>query len=285
MVRLWRRQLSQVDVGLGSDNVLAWAQVPSDGFLNGVTGEIHCTFLTTRIGIETATYYGVKGVMVASPSPDDSGDNANEMWDALVDKDKDFAKGALDIDPSDVVTESFIEPGEPNINALMDMETYDEAGEFYSRAKLMTYMGTRSGFDAATEPGDWLPADAFKVRSSKRRMRADYHSWAMIAFGCPAMDDKQTTPAAFGGEAQWAQLKYVEMVLEQAFTHLIGLTEVGAETPWEDAAAMLEAYIEPTVYEATASSFTQTTWRVFGMHTWDVSVPGHPNFSSISAKE
>ena len=70
------------------------------------------------------------------------------------------------------------------------------------------------------------------------------------------------------------QLKYMEVVLEQAWMWLVGLVETGAETPWEDAANMIGDFLEPNVNEETAGDFKAVTWQTFSKMTFEITVPG-----------
>lgn len=63
---------------------------------------------------------------------------------------------------------------------------------------------------------------------------------------------------------------------------LMGLTEAGAETPWEEAALLVEEVLEPTVIEETAANFNNGAFDVYTAMTWDISVPGRRSFNTIS---
>ncbi len=70
------------------------------------------------------------------------------------------------------------------------------------------------------------------------------------------------------------EVKYIDHVLEMAMMDLLGLTEAGAETPWEEASDLLRAYLDPSLLEPNAGTFVGTSWGAFGELTFDVVVPG-----------
>ncbi len=78
--------------------------------------------------------------------------------------------------------------------------------------------------------------------------------------------------------------KYVELVLEQAWMHLVGLVEAGAETPWEDAALFLEIILEPPPQEDNAASWFTDDMKVWSNFTFDISVPGSREFKQLTAE-
>lgn len=69
-------------------------------------------------------------------------------------------------------------------------------------------------------------------------------------------------------------MKYIGHVLERALLHLFGVTEMGAETPWEEATALLKKHLEPDVFEDVGGKFGSDSWRVYSMAMFDHSVEG-----------
>lgn len=264
--RVFRDQLSMDTVAAGFDEVIGWAQIPSEGKMNGVNADIHM-ILGGFLGTENAMVYGCKGLVARDFDPD-SNKNANNVWDIVVPKDIDMASGVIDSDyVTTAVTAPFFEPGEPNVNELYG---FDEHNEFYKRVKMITVASAPRMSDPTTSPGDWLPTDTFKIDVHKR-IDVDFDSWAMIAIASPSMDDVTLTMQVWGGN-DFPVLKYLKKVLEDSFWHAVGLTTT--EQPFDDAALLLERFVVPTVYEDVAGAFATQTWTVFGNFTWDISVPG-----------
>lgn len=276
-MRFFRHTLGQVVVAAGADQVIGGAAIPSDSKLNGVMGQVHLQ--TSRQSILTSCLYGCDGRVLVHTDPD-SPVSYNTIWDQQVDKDVDVSVGIVDIGE---VTDStpFFEPGEPNVNQIAGMSISNDE-RFFRRRKMISFMTSPRGFLDGT-PDTYMPGDVFPVRVNKGIGVRDW-SVAMLAVASPSMDDVTTTswltPTA---EAEWMQAKYLEVVLEQAWMELVGLTETGAETPWEDAALEVEEILEPTVVEVTAGAFSAPQLDVWANLTWDITVPGRRTFGSLSA--
>ncbi len=271
-MRFFRHSLGQVVVAPGADTVFGGVLLPSESSLNNVWGEIHIVGLVAN-QFDQAAVYGAGGYVLLVEDPNAT--NAFQtIWDTMVPKDADFSAGALDLDAESANTAPEFEPGEPNINRLMDLQVNDEKNRFFKRRKMLSFANRPAGFNASDTPDSYIPSDVFQVRSRKN-IFADYHSAAVMALSSPAMDDVTTTVWASPADSvHWMQIKYLDVTLEQAFMQLAGLVETGAETPWEDAAAILEDLLEPTVVEVTAGDFAANSWNVFANLTFDVSVPG-----------
>lgn len=279
-VRLFSHKLSQMLVPSGSDQVLSGIQLPSESSLNNVWGEVHIV-APTPIEFDKAVMYGVDGHVFLHQTPDD-GATFNTLWDSNVPKDTDVASGAIDLNAS-ATTINFFEPGEPNVHALADMAIYNDDNNWFKRRKLLSFASSPTGWLPGT-PNLYVPSDVFAVRS-RRRIGVDYWSLAALGMSSPAFDDVTTTVyTTFGDEAPLMQMKYIEVTLEQAWMQLVGLTETGAETPWEDAATMIGDFLEPTVLEVTAGDFATMGFNVYTKCTWEITVPGRRNFKSISAE-
>lgn len=280
-MRFFRHSLGQLVALNGADVVIGGALLPSESTLNNVWGEVHL-IATNAIDHDNAGMYGAGGYVLPVEDPNATND-FQTIWDTMVPKDSDFSAGGLDLDAESANTAPEFEPGEPNINRLMDLQVNDEANRFFRRRKLLTFASRPVGFDAGRTPDGYYPVDVFKVRS-KKRIRADFMSAAIMAISSPAMDDMTTQVWTSPADSKhWMQIKYLDVTLEQAFMQLAGLVEAGAETPWEDAADLLEDLLEPTVIEVTAGDFAGVNYNVFANLTFDVTVPGLVAKQVISA--
>lgn len=285
-IRLFRHQIGQDDVPAGGDEVLLWSPIPADGSFNNFSGEIHLT-RQALIDVLVTTMYSLKGVVTRDFDPD-LAKNANTVWDIMVPKSEDISSVAatptLDMDTvTTAETGPAYEPGEPNTAEILGIADDLGMDEWYKKHKLLSYQGQRGGYDPTTPPGDWLPGDVVQVKSGKK-IHVDSPSWAMLGVSNPSMDDTTASIQTFGGVAEWMQLKYIDTVLEQAFVQLIGATEAGAESPFDLAAQMIGDFLEPTVYEDVGSTFDAGTFRVWGIGTWDISVPGMDRIGVLTAQ-
>lgn len=279
MLLVTRHTLEQRAIGAGSDQVITHVQIPSECWMANLWAEVHA-ISSGSVSVLHAQMFGVDGLVLPDVDPGTI-DTIDDVWDQMVTKDDDFA-GELDIDGFDADTNPVFEPGEPNINNVIGLSVFDESNRFFKKRKMVTFASGPRGFEVGT-PDSYIPADVFKIRSSKS-IQAVMPSYGMVGFSAPQQDDVTATlPSTLGTEAAWMHIKYLDLVLEQAFTELVGLTETGAETPWIDAANLLEDLLEPDVVEPTAGSFSSSAWTVFCMATWQMAVPGMREIDNISA--
>lgn len=278
-MRMFRHTLTQRVVNAGQDEVIGHAPIPSEGSLNNVWCECHVV-ATGAIDVKEVALYGIDGRVLPDDDPGD-GQTLDGEWDLNISKDQDVSSGAFSMDPGSSESGPMFEPGEPSLENIMGLALQAKE-EFYKRRKMMSFMSIARGFETGT-PNTFLPGDVFKFHSG-RKFEADRMSNAMLVFSNPSLDDVTTTAAiSFDSEAKWMQMKYFEVVLEQSWFQLMGVTEVGAETPWEEAALLVEEILEPTVIEESVGSFQDSVFNVFCMMTWDISVPGRKAFNTISA--
>lgn len=273
-MRYFRHTLYHRAVGGSTDAVIGHCDLPSESRLNRVQGQVHCVLATQEL-VTSVSLYGCDGWIIDLPDPD-TADLVDDIWDRLVEKDFDES-GGLDLDTSGPETAPFDEPGEFNVNRIAGTERLDQEKRWFRRRKMISFATSPSGFDPAAD--NYFPTDAFRV-DAKRGWNSDSWAVALLGFGVPLVDDTTTTiPSTPATEARWLQNKYLEVVLEQAWMDLAGLTETGAETPWEDAVNMVEDVLEPTVVEQNAAAFESGTFNVWSQMTWDISVPGRRDFS------
>lgn len=266
---------------MGTDVVLAACPVPSESRMNNIWGEGHIVG-TSSIDVDQGTMYGVDGFQVPIPDPA-SNTNLDTLWDEMVTKDTDIGSlTVLDLDTTGGSDASPVfEPGEPNPAAIMDMGVVDDEKHWYKRRKLLTFANTPVGFESGT-PDTYRVRDVYKIRS-KKNLLADTMEFSLLGFSVPALDDTVAVMETTGLIEEWMQRKYLEVILEQAWMDMAGLVESGAETPWEDAAILVEDFLEPTVFEGTAGAFAAPGFETWTACTFDLSVPGRREIKQISA--
>ena len=96
-------------------------------------------------------------------------------------------------------------------------------------------------------------------------------SYLLIAVSSPLTTVTTTTFFTVGTNEEWAMLRYLGETARKMLMQLVGLTEAGAETPWEEAASLVGSLIERVV-EETAGSFTPNTWTVFTQLTAEIDI-------------
>lgn len=279
-VRLFRHEMGEVALGANSDRVVAHCPLPSETTLNNVWGDVQ---MVNNDGFFTdgAILYGADGFTVPHPDPD-TVDSIEDIWDRMIQKDADVGNGALNIDTAAANVSPHFEAGEPDLNRLIDMVTYNDDFHWFKRRKILSFANSPTGFHWVTGGvSTFSPRDAFKVRSRKN-MSVDVHSLAMFGMTIPSLTSTNATKEFTPPTKEWVQQKYIEMVVEQAWMWITGLVETGAETPWEDAAVFVQRLLEPDPFEDDSAAWFTDEMRVWAMFTWDVTVPGRRSFNQIS---
>ncbi len=275
--------MSQIDLVTAGDEVMAGCLIPSECVQNNVWGEVH-VISDISMTWEDAMLYGADGWLIPDVDPDSS-EPWDEVWDKHVDKAQDVSSGGFDLDIALADTGPVWEPGEVNLARIMDMSVLQDDHQWFRRRKMVTFASSPSGYEVVAAGADkYIPVDVFKVRSRKNIM-ADVMSVSLFGLSLPANNAVTTaegsTPA---NEKEWMQIKYLEVVLEQAWMHLVGLVEAGAETPWEDASLLIQSYLAPDVYEANAGSFGGGGGlTAYSTMTFDITVPGRREIKQLSA--
>lgn len=268
MIRMFPRRRAQVEIGPGVDVVLFGLSIPSDCRLNGMNARVHVNAKVMHAWT-TAMMYQIQGYIL--PVLDsDAAPTFDTLWDTLVPKDSD--SDTIDLDTGGSDTTSMFEPGEAAMAEVMNIGLQPE--KIYSRISMKS---AANATIVQEEAGvlEWSFADSHKIRTGKhRRYHCDGPSAIVFALGNPAMDDTVSTIPTALAENEWARVKYMGLVLEQALMQHFGLIQAGAETPWADAATLLRKYLEPNVFEEDAGAWTNVTMRAFVDVTFDVSVPG-----------
>jgi len=121
----------------------------------------------------------------------------------------------------------------------------------------------------------------YKINVNKR-YRVLQPSIVAFAMATPSLDDTTTVEEQTLTESQWGRIKYIDFMVEQMMIHQLGLVETGAETPWEEASALIRSYLMPDVHEENAGSWVNPVWQYWGKATMGISVPGRLPKGNIS---
>lgn len=262
---------------------MAHVLLPSETKQNNVWGELHLVSdIVIKPKYDQAVIYGADGWVIHVEDPD-TAQNVDVLYRTMVPFDQDVAQGAFDLDTSAPESGPAFEPGEPSLEAIIDASNVDDNKHWFKRRKMLSYASHPRGFNNSDL--SWVPSDVFQVRS-RRNIPVDLMSVSAFAVTVPSMNDTTATaPATPGDEKTWIQIKYMEVILEQAWMYLVGLVETDAETPYEDAALLIEDFLEPTVFENTAGQFFSTAvFETFTSMTWDITVPGRREIKMLSAE-
>ena len=280
MLRMFARRMSHVATGATTDQVILGWSLPSDTVIHDIRAKVQ------MIGTSQSKVHGAASLYAAEmwilPVLDpDLGDTYDDIWDALVPKDTDVQ--TLDLDTQALDTSSFYEPGEIDWSAVVDVGLRPE--RLYHRHKILTQAGGNALFQYQDSQSPyavkWVCSDSFNIHVG-RRLRVRQPSVLVIAVANPGVDDTTPTVQTALVENEWNQVKYAGNMLERLILHLFGLTEAGAESPWEEATALLQKHLDPDVYEETAGKFSPETFDVYSEGMLDHSVVGEVGKTAVT---
>lgn len=284
-LRLFRHIIAEKDVGGNDSEVLSHAPLPGECVQNNVWGEVHVVN-NDGFFLDGAMVYGADGFVVPHPDPD-TVDSVDDLWDRLISVDVGVAAGVggeLNLDTTGAATGAQFEIGELNLNNIIDMAVYNDDHHWFKYRKILSFANTPTGFHWVTGGvSTFSPTDLFKVRS-RRNIAVEVMSESLFGVTIPALTGTTSSQVGSPTTKEWFMQKYLEVVLEQAWMHLVGLSETGAETPWEDAALFLEILLEPPPHEADAAAWFTDSMRVWASFTFDITVPGRREFKVISGE-
>lgn len=276
MIRMFRRETVQVDVGVGLDEVILATPLPSGSRLNGHKSTWHIE-ATAAATMNTVFMYMMEAWILPVLDPD-SAALLTAIWDTLVPKDTDVQ--VLDLDTASADTAPFFEPGEADFSALFEVGLRPE--RIYQKRKMVSFASNPLGLHIlANDTTKWWTMDTFEC-VIKKNYAINQPSVLLFGFASPALDDTTSTGRTIPTENQWSRIKYIAHVLQQAQMDLLGLTEAGSETPWEEATDLLQLHTEPDVFEQNAGAFVGATWRVVADSITDHSVVGELGKTTIS---
>lgn len=279
--RVFRNTLYAENVANNADVVVADCPIPSECSQNNVWGECHLWSTEAEpLDWEEAMMYGAEGWVLNVPDPDTTL-TLNFLWDSQVPKDRDTSN--FDIDQISATTSPFMDIGEINLENVMGLSVLQPDHQWFRRRKIMTWANNRV-FPVAGTPDNAPVQDVFKIRSTKK-ISSELMAWSLLAIGVPQMGEIETSRNTFSTEVPWMQTKYIDVILEQAWVEMVGLTEAGAETPWTEAAAHLEELLEPDAVmtdAAGSANFVGIDLHVACQATFELQVPGRREVGVIS---
>jgi len=265
-----RRPFGVSVIATGTDSVVAGVWVPGGAIITGVQGEVKLN-TTTEITMAQAAAVGLEGWIL--PMEDlDSSVTMNALWDSHVPKDTIADTFDLDTDAADAG--SMYEPGLISWELMIDVGM--TARRVYHRHEIVSALDailirqdTETPFIEHFFAGLKYRVD---LRSS---IRVRQGSLLVFGVGVPdTLETSATIPLQGFNEDEWGRIKFIDHVLEQAMMTLLGLTEAGAETPWEEAAQLLRRYLDPRLLELNAGTFVGVSWTAVGELVFDIVVPG-----------
>jgi len=287
MLSMTARRWFGIEVDDGTDEVMFGISLPSETIVDDV--RVKLDFISGSVAgggnqfpIITAGAIAVEGYVLPVFDPDTSTPNFDVLWDQLVPKDTDV--DVIDLDTVAQDATSFFEPGEMAMANIFDIG--NQPKRIFHHHRLVTAVNssvhTLQAIATPADPGKYTPGGSLQIHLNKP-MRVSQPSVLVFAFGVPFMTDTSASGPGALGEAEWAQVKYMEHTLERAMLHQLGVFEAGAETPWEEASALLRKHLNPDILENVANQFhTQGEYAVFGEASIRHRVVGELKIGNIS---
>ncbi len=265
----------------GTDQVLVGCPLPTGGKLNNVWLECHLIAPEGHPYLDAATY-GVSGFVCQLMDPDTPA-TYDAIWDQLIPKDVAVGAGVFDLDTGAVDTTEEFTMGQPDWSGIFEMNAMGPL-EIFRRRKLLTLAVSSIGYEKVSAAADvYTPTDHFSTQV-KRNVSVKAPSVVLFGASSPITDTVQVGPETTPTETEWGWLQYAEIALKEAFIYLLGLTEAGAESPYEEAATFLADILEAAVVEEDAGAFADVSWRVFTLATFDITVPGDFDQVTLSSE-
>lgn len=274
--QMFARRRAQVSVGSNTDSVLVGISLPGECRINNININVHLE--AGSYAVNTACYYAIEGWILPVPDPEQA-IPFDTLWDTLVPKDTDVQ--TLDLDTEQLDATPFNEPGEVDWSAITNVGLRPE--RIYERHRFLTFGSVPTGMtiDSANTVL-YRPTDTFRIKIGKRYAVAN-PSVVLFAISSPLLNDVTATKESSLAENEWHRVKYVDHILEQGMSQLLGLVETGAETPWIDAVTLLQKHLEPDVYEEDSGSFQTGNMFAVADAIFDHSVPGRMAKTAISS--
>lgn len=274
MIRMYARRLHGTSVNPGADEILFGMSLPSGSRINDISIDVRVSSPTV-LALNQMGMTAVEGWILPVLDPD-AATSFLTLWDTLVPKDTDVE--VVDLDTGAADSTPFFEPGEPDWSDLLEVGLRPE--RVYHK-NVMHTIGRGSVFSYFDTTIKFLPGANYDIRIRKN-YRVSQPSVLVFAIASPSLDDTTATLQTAAAESEWGQMKYIGHVMERAMLHLFGVTEAGAETPWEEATALLKKHLEPDPYEKTGATFTGLTYNVIAKAIVDHSVEGRLEDMTIS---
>ena len=269
MQKIRARRYAQRITSGGTDEVLVGWSLPSDTIVHSVRGRVSAQSSVSQALLESFICM-VEGYVL--PVLDvDAEVSFDTLWDNLVPKDTDVQ--LMDLDTAAADTTAFSEPGEIDWASLLDVGLRPK--KVYGRENLVTFPTSPTGFNiTSADVLKYVPAATFNLGLDTGPFRVSQPSVLLFALGSPVMDDTTTVVEKAAKEDEWGRHKYITQVVQDAMKVLFGLTQAGAEVPWQNAIDLIQKLLEPDVMEETVGSWGSAAWVSFSNAVMTYSVRG-----------
>ena len=274
-IRLFPKEYVHRDITQASDEVIAAYPLPAGTRVNNLWLNIH--IVSGQVSFNSVAFYAIHGYIVPVPDPDNNL-SPDDLWDRMIPKDEPSGSDVLDLDSSTADTAPVFELGDMNLTKLMGMSMAPQ--KLFTRQTMLS--GASGVVDQDRSAGNCRFVDVVRAQV-KSNYEVEIPSYLLIGFSSPDTLATSTGFPVINTDAEWSQLQYLEYTLEDTLKHLTGLTEAGAETPYEDAMTMLQQIME-VVFEESAGRMAPVQYQVGATSSIDMSVQGSFEAMQVSAQ-
>lgn len=270
MLRMFGRRQSQVRTVVGADAVLFGISLPSDTVIHDISAKIHA--VGNNYLVASRAHMSAVEMWILPVHDPDEVTSYDSLWDRLVPKDTDTQ--TLDLDTAASDTNTFYEAGMAEWGAMLDVGFRPE--RLYHRHRIHTMTNSaifRFQDNQSPFAVQWISGFDFRIKI-RRRLRVSQPSVLVLAAGAPDLLGTTGTAMAPLLESEWPQVKYAGNMLERAMMDLFGITEAGAETPWEEATDLLQKHLDPDPFEGTSGQWVSEAYDYYTEAMIDHSVVG-----------
>lgn len=273
-VRVFSRRTGEMKVNAGADDVMWGISLPEGTKIHDIKCKVQMLTDDRQLSDRKAHGYSIEMYLLPIFDPD-SAQAFNDVWDKLVTKDQ--PTNTLDLDTAVAATSPMWEPGEHDITKMFDVGY--QAEQLWAVHRIATVANPRhviiKQMDVETPFETIWQGGGIESVHVGRKLSVTAPMVLCFGMGIPSFDSTTATPETTLSEAQWAQLQYVEHVMERMFVDALGLTEAGAETPYEEAAVLIFAHVEPAVFEESTGWFDTEAYRTVFEAVIDHSLQGN----------
>lgn len=224
-------------------------------------------------------FYGLTGYVIEIEDPG-TATVLNTIWDQMVSK-EDSRQGAfldVDLDDEGITQEPESQPGFFDLEELVGTDNRGNI-EVFKRRKMLNFAKSPTGWDPASS-GTYIPTDHFTTQL-RGGPTVDAMSYLLFGFSSPAMDNLNVNEPTVIAENDWFYLQFLDMFLEEMMKDVLGLAASSASAA---AASAITDFLEYASWEPGAEDLLGgMNWQVTAKTTFDVTMPGMTNLSTISS--
>lgn len=278
-----RKSYTAMQVGAGTDQVVAAMPIPPGGVLLGSRVEIHAiSTIHFPLATSAASIFAKTVVAPMGGNAMDTGISLQTLWDSQVPKDSDLSvvAGEDDIDWDDgAIAGPFEEPGQINWNDLVQLG--QRPANISEREVMMTFANGGLGFPHVDTTDEAFFRATMRMGSNKK-LRTPQAAYWMCGVAAPSWDETTTTQPTTIANANWSVLTYPDVLFDMMLPDILGLTETGGESPFSDAAQFALDLVEPVVFEEAAVQYRAVAYNLFVKWSVRIATPGRPQMKTLT---